>query len=121
MHRATLIARRRAREPCRRRCAANYANLAYFELGKKQMIVAGQEDITQVVLQAFEKAPDPRQREILTALVRHLHGFAREVRLTEEEFHQACNFIVRMGQLTTDSHNEVVLMAGSLGLSPLIC
>lgn len=85
------------------------------------MIISGQEDVTAAVLEAFSKAPDPRLREILLALVRHLHGFAREVRLTEEEFHQACNFIVRMGQKSNASHNEVVLMAGSLGLSSLIC
>jgi protocatechuate 3,4-dioxygenase beta subunit len=85
------------------------------------MIISGQDDVTAAVLEAFEKTPDPRLREILLALVRHLHGFAREVRLTEEEFHQACNFIVRMGQKSNASHNEVVLMAGSLGLSSLIC
>ncbi len=85
------------------------------------MIISGQEDVTSAVLEAFEKTPDPRLREILTSFIRHLHGFAREVRLTEEEFHQACNIIVRMGQASNASHNEVVLMAGSLGLSPLIC
>lgn len=85
------------------------------------MIISGQDDVTSAVFQAFEKTPDPRLREILLALVRHLHGFAREVRLTEEEFHQACNVIVRMGQKSDASHNEVVLMAGSLGLSSLIC
>ena len=85
------------------------------------MIIDGPDDVTKAVLEAFDKAPDPRLREILQALVRHLHGFAREIRLTEEEFHQACNFIARLGQHTTATHNEVVLMAGSLGLSPLIC
>lgn len=85
------------------------------------MIISGQEDVTNAVLEAFEKTPDPRLREILTALVRHLHGFAREVRLTEEEFHQACNYVVQIGQKSNPSHNEAVLMAGSLGLSSLIC
>jgi catechol 1,2-dioxygenase len=85
------------------------------------MIINGPDDVTAAVLEAFDKTPDPRLREILTALVRHLHGFAREVKLTEEEFHQACSFIARLGQKTTPAHNEVVLMAGSVGLSPLIC
>lgn len=85
------------------------------------MIISGQEDVTRAVLEAFEKTPDPRLREILTAFVRHLHGFAREVRLTEEEFHQACNYVVQLGQKSNASHNEAVLMAGSLGLSSLIC
>ncbi|NWG24828.1 MAG: catechol 1,2-dioxygenase [Pseudorhodoplanes sp.] len=85
------------------------------------MIIGDQNDLTEAVLDAFSRTPDPRLREILTALVRHLHGFAREVRLTEEEFHQACNYVMRLGQHSTPSHNEVVLMAGSLGLSSLIC
>ncbi len=85
------------------------------------MIISDQEDVTTSVLAAMEKAPDPRLREIMLTLIRHLHGFIREVRLTEEEFHQACNFILRLGQHSTPSHNEVVLMAGSLGVSSLIC
>lgn len=85
------------------------------------MIISGQDDVTAAVLDAFAKTPDPRLREILMAFVKHLHGFAREVRLTEEEFHEACNIIVRLGQKSTATHNEAVLMAGSLGLSSLIC
>ena len=85
------------------------------------MIIGGQEDVTRAVLEAFEQAPDPRLREILTAMVRHLHGFARDVRLTEQEFQQACNYILRLGQHSTPTHNEVVLMAGSVGLSALVC
>jgi catechol 1,2-dioxygenase len=85
------------------------------------MIIGGQEDVTKAVLEAFEQAPDPRLREILTAMVRHLHGFARDVRLTEQEFQQACNYILRLGQHSTPTHNEVVLMAGSVGMSALVC
>jgi len=85
------------------------------------MIIGGQEDVTRAVLEAFEQAPDPRLREILTAMVRHLHGFARDVRLTEQEFQQACNYILRLGQHSTPTHNEVVLMAGSVGMSALVC
>ncbi|MBO0740930.1 MAG: catechol 1,2-dioxygenase, partial [Hyphomicrobiaceae bacterium] len=50
-----------------------------------------------------------------------LHGFIREVRLTEPEFQEATRLIAAMGQRTTHSHNEVVLMAGSLGVSALVC
>jgi hydroxyquinol 1,2-dioxygenase len=85
------------------------------------MIIRTQEDVTAAVLSELERAPDPRFKEIVSALVRHLHAFAREVRLTEEEFHQACAYVARLGQLTDKSHNEVVLAAGSLGLSTLVC
>ncbi|WP_235023294.1 dioxygenase [Caballeronia glebae] len=43
------------------------------------------------------------------------------MRLTEAEFHQACAIVAKLGQLSTASHNEVVLTAGTLGLSSLIC
>ena len=85
------------------------------------MIIADQNEVTVAVLEAFEKTPDPRLREILTSMIKHLHGFIREARLSEEEFQQACNFIVRIGQKSTTSHNEAVLMAGSLGVSSLVC
>ena len=53
--------------------------------------------------------------------MRHLHGFVRETRLTEREFQDAVRIIATLGQKTTPSHNEVVLMAGSLGVSALVC
>ena len=85
------------------------------------MLIKRQEDVTDVVLDAFKNAPDPRVREILTALIKHLHAFARDVHLTEEEFEKAVGFVTALGQKTTDTHNETVLMSGSLGFSTLIC
>jgi hydroxyquinol 1,2-dioxygenase len=85
------------------------------------MIIHDERDITDAVLVELGRAPDARFREIMTIAVRHLHAFAREARLTEAEFQQACACIARLGQATTPSHNEVVLAAGSLGLSSLIC
>jgi len=85
------------------------------------MIIQTQEDVTPAVLAEVARAGDPRLREILTAFVKHLHAFAREVRLTEEEFRRAADIIAELGQRTTASHNEVVLMAGSLGFSTLVC
>ena len=85
------------------------------------MIIEQQADITPAVLAKLAHAQDPRFVQILSSAVRHLHDFAREVQLTEAEFQQACGVIARLGQLTTDSHNEVVLAAGSLGLSALVC
>jgi hydroxyquinol 1,2-dioxygenase len=85
------------------------------------VIIKNQHEVTEAVLAEISGASNPRFREILTAAVQHLHGFARDARLTEAEFHQICAVIARLGQLTTPSHNEVVLSAGSLGLSSLIC
>jgi catechol 1,2-dioxygenase len=85
------------------------------------MIIEKQEDVTTAVLAELARTKDPRFREIMSALVRHLHDFAREVRLTEEELRNAIRYIVALGKHTDETHNEAVLMAGSLGLSTLVC
>ena len=85
------------------------------------MIIENQAMVTEAVEAAVARVEDPRLREILLALVRHLHGFVREVHLSEREFGEAIRFIASLGQKTTASHNEVMLMAGSLGVSPLVC
>src|SRR5262249_52218607 len=90
-------------------------------LRRAVMIIANQQQVTPAVLEAIARSPDPRFREIMSALVRHLHDFAREVKLTEHEFQQAVGYVVALGQHTNDSHNEAVLMSGSLGFSTLIC
>jgi len=85
------------------------------------MIIETEKDVTKAVLSELALAPDPRLREVMSAFVRHLHDFAREVRLTEEEFQAAIGYIVALGQRTNASHNEAVLMAGTLGFSALVC
>jgi hydroxyquinol 1,2-dioxygenase len=85
------------------------------------VIIKSHEDVTAAVLAELERAEDPRFKEIMRAAVRHLHGFVRDAKLTEAEFHQTCALVARLGQLTTESHNEVVLIAGSLGMSSLVC
>src|SRR5262245_8130211 len=84
------------------------------------MIIENQQQVTDAVLSELARAKNPRLREIMSAAVRHLHEFAREVKLTEEEFHQACAYIVALGKHTTETHNEVVLMVGALGCSLLL-
>jgi catechol 1,2-dioxygenase len=85
------------------------------------MIIQRQEDITPAVLEGYKNIEDPRLREIIAALIKHLHAFARDVHLTEEEFEKAVQYVARVGQMTDEKHNEVVLMSGSLGFSALIC
>jgi catechol 1,2-dioxygenase len=85
------------------------------------MIIRTHEDVTTAVLAELDRATDPRFKEIMSVAVQHLHGFVREARLSEAEFHQACGWIAQLGQLTTASHNEVVLICGSLGISSLVC
>lgn len=85
------------------------------------MIIERQEQVTDAVLSAMAETADPRLKEIMEALVRHLHAFAREVRLTEPEWEKAIEFAVGLGQLTNDTHNEAVLASDAVGLSTLVC
>ncbi|MET0917559.1 MAG: dioxygenase [Burkholderiales bacterium] len=85
------------------------------------MIVSNHEEVTADALAVMERTADPRARAILVSLVKHLHAFVRESRLTEAEFRQAAAILNEMGKLTTDTHNETILMAGSLGVSSLVC
>jgi catechol 1,2-dioxygenase len=85
------------------------------------MIIERQQDVTTAVLSEIARAPDARFREIMAAFVRHMHDFARDVKLTEEELRVAAGYVVQLGKRTTDTHNEAILIAGSLGLSSLVC
>jgi catechol 1,2-dioxygenase len=85
------------------------------------MIIEKQEDVTRAVLDEMHRTADPRTKEILGALVKHLHSFVREVRLTEPEFHAAIALVNAIGQKTTPSHNEAMLLSGALGVSNLVC
>jgi len=85
------------------------------------MIIENQKDVATAVLSELQRAPNARFREIMSVLVRHLHEVVRETRLSEEEFHAAMAHIVAIGKHSSDSHNEAVLIAGSLGLSALVC
>ncbi len=85
------------------------------------MTIANEQQVTEAVLAVMARTADPRLRQIMVALVEHLHGFVRQVKLTETEFREAIALLATLGQQTTDTHNEVVLMAGSLGVSTLVC
>jgi hydroxyquinol 1,2-dioxygenase len=85
------------------------------------MIIKTQADVTTAVLAEVQRAQDPRTREVLGSLIKHLHSFIRETKLSEAEFQAACGIINRIGQKSSDSHNEAVLMSGSLGVSSLVC
>ena len=85
------------------------------------MIIDREDQVTQAVLAETVRIEDARTQELIRALIRHLHAFAREVRLTEREFDKAINLVSQLGQLTSSSHNETRLIAGSLGLSTLVC
>ncbi|MEU2745851.1 intradiol ring-cleavage dioxygenase [Streptomyces collinus] len=76
--------------------------------------------ITEQVLASLRGTADPRLGELLTGLVRHLHDFARETRLTQEEWERAIAFLTATGQACTDTRQEFILLSDVLGLSMLV-
>jgi hydroxyquinol 1,2-dioxygenase len=75
--------------------------------------------LTDEVVRSFDHAGSPRTRELLQGLVRHLHAYARDVRLTESEWERAIDFLTRTGHLTDDRRQEFILLSDVLGLSML--
>jgi len=78
-----------------------------------------EETITAAVLESLADTPSPRLKEVMSALVRHLHDFAREVKLTEEEWMQGIEFLTATGQKCSDKRQEFILLSDTLGLSML--
>jgi protocatechuate 3,4-dioxygenase beta subunit len=85
------------------------------------MIIETQDDVTKAVLAEMHRTPDARTKQLLAALVEHLHAFIRDTRMTEKEFQAAIGYLNAIGQKTSSSHNEAMLIAGALGVSNLIC
>jgi hydroxyquinol 1,2-dioxygenase len=77
-------------------------------------------NITDLASARWGTAHDPRTAELLTALVRHLHEFAREVRLTEAEWMAAMQWLTKTGQISDDKRMEFILASDVLGLSMLV-
>jgi catechol 1,2-dioxygenase len=63
---------------------------------------------------------DPRLREIMSSLVKHLHGFAKEVNLTQEEWEFAIGFLTKTGQMCSQERQEFILLSDVLGFSMLV-
>jgi hydroxyquinol 1,2-dioxygenase len=78
------------------------------------------ENITQAVIASFGHTPDARLKQIMTSLVQHLHAFARDVALTEQEWFKAIEFLTRVGHMTDDKRQEFILLSDTLGLSMLV-
>lgn len=78
-----------------------------------------QHTITDAVLARHADMADPRLKQIMTSLVKHLHEFAREVHLTEDEWFTGIEFLTRCGHITDDKRQEFILLSDVLGLSML--
>jgi hydroxyquinol 1,2-dioxygenase len=79
-----------------------------------------EDTITQAVIARHAQAPDARVRDVMTSLVQHLHAFAREVKLTEDEWFAGIQFLTDTGHMCSDKRQEFILLSDTLGLSMLV-
>lgn len=77
-------------------------------------------ELMEVVLDRYSNTPDARVKELLSSLIRHLHAFARETRLTEEEWMVGVDFLTRTGQICDGKRQEMILLSDNFGLSSLV-
>src|SRR5262249_3292492 len=71
-------------------------------------------------LERLAGCSDPRLRQVMGALLRHLHEFAREVELRDDEWFAAIQFLTATGQLCDERRQEFILLSDTLGLSMLV-
>jgi len=84
------------------------------------MAFVSDDNLTDLAAQRWATAHSPRTAELMSALVRHLHAFAREVRLTEEEWAAAMDWLAATGRISDDKRQEFILASDVLGLSTLV-
>ncbi len=77
-------------------------------------------NITEAVIRRMRRAKSARLKRVMASLVRHLHQFAREARLSEEEWMRGIDFLTRTGQKCDDARQEFILLSDTLGLSTLV-
>jgi hydroxyquinol 1,2-dioxygenase len=78
---------------------------------------AVEQQLVDTVVASIDACPDPRLKELMVSLIRHVHSFIREVRLTEDEWATAIGFLTRAGHITDDVRQEFILLSDTLGAS----
>jgi catechol 1,2-dioxygenase len=77
--------------------------------------------ISAQAVAAFANTPNPRLRQVLQGLVRHLHAFASEVELTEAEWLEGIRFLTDTGKMCDGVvRQEFILLSDVIGLSMLV-
>jgi hydroxyquinol 1,2-dioxygenase len=79
-----------------------------------------EKNLTAEVLKRIRKTRNPRLKQIMTAYIKHLHAFVREVKPTPDEWMQGIQFLTETGQWCNDKRQEYILMSDTLGISMLV-
>ena len=84
------------------------------------MDFVNEDNITEIAMRRWASANNPRLAKIMPALVKHLHAFAKEVELTQDEWMAGIQWITAVGQISDDKRMEAILASDVLGLSMLV-
>lgn len=76
--------------------------------------------LTAEVLKRHAGTPDPRLKSVMAKLIKHLHAFVQETKLTPAEWFAAIDFLTRTGQMSDDKRQEFILLSDTVGLSALV-
>src|ERR1700741_995837 len=79
-----------------------------------------EDNLTDVAMERWKDIPDPRLREIMQSLIKHLHGFVRDIEPTEAEWAAAIDFLTRTGKMCDDKRQEFILFSDVMGVSMLV-
>jgi hydroxyquinol 1,2-dioxygenase len=84
------------------------------------MPYVNEQNLTDVVLDRWKAIPDPRLKQVMQSLIKHLHGFVRDVEPTEAEWAKAIGFLTAIGHRTDDKRQEFILFSDVMGVSMLV-
>ena len=79
-----------------------------------------EQNLVDAVLKKLESAKDPRFKQVMTSLIKHLHAFVRETELTEAEWFTGIQFLTATGQKCDGKRQEYILLSDTLGVSMLV-
>jgi hydroxyquinol 1,2-dioxygenase len=84
------------------------------------MPYVNEQNLTDVVLERWKDVPDPRLKQVMQSLIRHLHAFVRDIEPTEAEWATAIDFLTRIGKKCDEKRQEFVLFSDVMGVSMLV-
>jgi hydroxyquinol 1,2-dioxygenase len=79
-----------------------------------------EENLTEVALKRWSDIPDPRLRQIMQSLIKHLHGFVRDIEPTQQEWATAIDWLTRTAKMCSEKRQEFILTSDVLGVSMLV-
>ena len=79
-----------------------------------------EQNLTDIARERWKNIPDPRLRQVMTAAIKHLHAFVREIEPTDAEWLTCIDWLTRVGKMSDEKRQEFILASDVLGISMLV-